>query len=358
MFASRFRFVFQPRTSALPRYRSRTACKRQVRIRPCLDVLEDRSLPSVFTVTNLQDSGEGSLRQAILDASAAEDNTIALAVTGTIDLASPLPQLGTDLNIQGPGAALLTVQRSTPDDTPDFSVFTVYSATVNISGLTIAHGSDVLGGGIFNDGGIVSVNDCLLMGNSALRGGGITNFGYLSASNCTIADNTAASKGGGIANFGSLTVTYTDISGNSASTGGAIYNFGEATLTIAYSTLAGNAADFGGGIDINGGMVTVSSSTLAGNAATLGGGILNSFSGVLTLSNCTVAKNSATYQGGGVDNDGGILTISNATFSANSAGQGGGLCSQGTVACRDSIFGGNTAGDGPEGYDRMLWIAG
>jgi hypothetical protein len=37
---------------------------------PRLDVLEDRTLPSTFTVLNLHDSGPGSLRQAILDANA------------------------------------------------------------------------------------------------------------------------------------------------------------------------------------------------------------------------------------------------------------------------------------------------
>jgi hypothetical protein len=36
--------------------------------RPRLELLEDRSLPSTFTVANLLDSGPGSLRQAVLDA--------------------------------------------------------------------------------------------------------------------------------------------------------------------------------------------------------------------------------------------------------------------------------------------------
>ena len=35
---------------------------------PRLDVLEDRTVPSTFTVTNLADGGPGSLRQAVLDA--------------------------------------------------------------------------------------------------------------------------------------------------------------------------------------------------------------------------------------------------------------------------------------------------
>jgi hypothetical protein len=35
-----------------------------------VEALEDRSVPSTFTVLNLADSGEGSLRAAILDAEA------------------------------------------------------------------------------------------------------------------------------------------------------------------------------------------------------------------------------------------------------------------------------------------------
>src|SRR6266446_6421426 len=36
--------------------------------RPCLELLEDRCMPSTFTVLNTSDGGAGSLRQAILDA--------------------------------------------------------------------------------------------------------------------------------------------------------------------------------------------------------------------------------------------------------------------------------------------------
>jgi hypothetical protein len=37
---------------------------------PRLLVLEDRTVPSTFLVSNLADSGDGSLRQAVLDANA------------------------------------------------------------------------------------------------------------------------------------------------------------------------------------------------------------------------------------------------------------------------------------------------
>jgi hypothetical protein len=38
------------------------------RFRPCLQVLEDRTLPSVLTVLNLNDHGSGSLRDQLSQA--------------------------------------------------------------------------------------------------------------------------------------------------------------------------------------------------------------------------------------------------------------------------------------------------
>ena len=69
---------------------------------------------STFTVSNLSDSGAGSLRQAILDANAAAGaDTIRFGgtATGTITLAATLPVItdSVGLSILGPGAGSLTV---------------------------------------------------------------------------------------------------------------------------------------------------------------------------------------------------------------------------------------------------------
>ncbi len=64
-----------PRHLARPhrRRRGRMGVRRRVlfRLRPCLEVMEDRTLLTAFLVTNISDSGPGSLRQAILSANAA-----------------------------------------------------------------------------------------------------------------------------------------------------------------------------------------------------------------------------------------------------------------------------------------------
>src|SRR5262249_55937217 len=66
-----------------------------------LEALEDRTLPSTFLVTNTNDSGAGSLRQAILDANATPNvggpDLISFAIPGsgvqTITPASALPTI-------------------------------------------------------------------------------------------------------------------------------------------------------------------------------------------------------------------------------------------------------------------------
>ena len=88
-----FRSILAPRRSTSPRSR---AADRRARGRPpraslAVEALEDRSVPSTFEVLNLADSGEGSLRQAVLDA-----NSPAYPGADVINFADGL--LGTILN--------------------------------------------------------------------------------------------------------------------------------------------------------------------------------------------------------------------------------------------------------------------
>src|SRR4030095_12664228 len=89
--------------------------------------------PVVFTVTTLQDSGAGSLRQSIANALAGE--TITFGLTGTVFLASEL-LITKSLIITGATPALVDVSGSNA-----VRVLTITNGiTVNISGLTIRNG--------------------------------------------------------------------------------------------------------------------------------------------------------------------------------------------------------------------------
>jgi hypothetical protein len=115
--------------------------------RPRLEPLEGRLLPSILTVTNTNDSGAGSLRQAILDANGTQgSNTIAFNIGGsgvqTIQPLSALPTITNPVVIDGttqPGFA----------GTPTI-VLTGSRAGANVSGLTIAAGNSTVTGLVVN----------------------------------------------------------------------------------------------------------------------------------------------------------------------------------------------------------------
>jgi hypothetical protein len=323
--------------------------------------LEDRLVLSQvgLTVSSLADAGPGTLRAAILAADAGKPSdkfTIGFAVTGTIGLLSPLPDLNNSIAIQGPGASDLTVRR---DDAVSFSspIVTVDAdQTASISGVTFANGN---AGGIFNGpGGTLTVSNSNLFDNSAADGGAINNwvFATLTLINCNLFDNTAVVNGGAIQNYGTLTVAGSAVSGNVAQhDGGGIWNAG--TLTVSNSTLSGNGArgDAGGAI-LNDGTLSLANSTVAGNFAAIGGGILNNTGGVATIQQDSRLSGNTAASGGGIDN-GGTLTVRGSTLSGNTAtdfdfgghhfpGRGGGIDNFGVATIQDSVLSGDTGAVG------------
>jgi hypothetical protein len=276
---------------------------------------------ATITVTNLNDSGPGSLRDAI--ASATSGDTINFGVTGTITLTSGELLINKNLTISGPSASSLAVSGSN-----SVQVFSISpGVTVSISGLTVQNGSTVTGGGILNSGTLTLTNTAVSGNSASNSGGGIFNYGMLAMTNSTISGNSSP-FGGGIATGGTLTVTNSTISGNSATIeGGGIVNSG--TLTVTNSTFSGNdsCCYFGGGGIDNQGTATVTNSTFSGNSTSNanlgGGGILNE--GTLTLTNTTFSGNSGHsyygYGGGAILFYSGSATLKN-TIVANSLSGG------------------------------------
>jgi hypothetical protein len=236
--------------------------------KPCLEGLEERSLLS--TVSNLNDSGPGSLRQALLTGPANDFITFNPNLSGAINLSSPLPPINHNLILFGPGADRITVRRNTGGS---YSIFQVSAGVfARISGLAITNGS-------------------------AGPGGGVGNRGTLTLDAVAVTNNSADGDGGGISNGGTLTISNSTISGNTANaegSGGGVLNVG--TLVVSNSTLAGNNAGAGGGGAIdNQGSLTLENSTPAGNLAGVGGGLYESgVSGSHTQArNTIIAANTA-----------------------------------------------------------------
>ncbi|MBI5649977.1 MAG: hypothetical protein HZC40_05935 [Chloroflexi bacterium] len=303
---------------------------------------------ATLTVTNANDSGAGSLRQAITNATAGDTIIFDPALTGgTIPLTSGQLAINTRVTIQGLGASVLTVRGNNASRV--FEIGT--SGIVTITGLTIADGyvSNLRGGGISN-AGTLTLDDCvitrnriggLLLGIRRYGGNGIYNSGTLTITRSTISDNTHqnnAAGGGGIFNDGILYLRDSTVRGNQTRStrvygiygGGGIANRGAATI-IASTIISNTANDFtsGGGAGIyNDGTMTITSSALRNNVATgnFGGGILNWQNGALTIRTSTLAGNTTDRGGGGIENTG-TLTVIQSTLSgnlANGAYDGGG----------------------------------
>ncbi|MCY4464465.1 MAG: SH3 domain-containing protein [Chloroflexi bacterium] len=155
------------------------------------------------------------------------------------------------------------------------------------------------GGGIYVNGGTVTLNNSTVSGNTAgTDGGGIyVASGALTLNNSRITGNTAGSNGGGIyVASGSLTLNNSTVSGNTVSTGGGGIYMGNGTLNIANSTISGNKADAsgigeGGGLYIYAGAAaTLRHVTIAKNEAkTVGSGIYKAAGSTLNLYNSIIA---------------------------------------------------------------------
>jgi hypothetical protein len=323
-----------------------------------LTSLEDRTVPALFTVTNGNDAGVGSLRDAINSANAnAETDIITFGVeVSTVTLTTGgLSLTKADLvTIDARFFFGVTIERAAT--APDFGILTVEpNAKADLIGLTLTNGKTIFGGGLTVGGGAtVNLTNSTLSGNKTTDGGGIANFGTLTLTNSIVNQNSATADGGGIANFGTLTLTNSRVNENSANIGGGIYN--KATATLTNSIVGGNKAiDFGGGIRNENGTVNLTNSLVANNNADFGGGIGN-FAGKLTLANSTVSGNSATNNGGGLDNFGvgSVVTVTNSTITANRSdsdgnniGTGGGIGTfGGVVSLFNTIVAGNFKGIG------------
>ncbi|MBN4001094.1 choice-of-anchor Q domain-containing protein [Nostoc sp. LPT] len=255
-------------------------------------------------VININDNGEGSLRQAIENANAfAGTDTVSFAGTvytdafaDTISLVSGELSITDDVIIQGTGAKNLTVSGNNTSRVFNISG-TQTDATIDAIAIIDGNAGTANGGAILvNDGNTLNLTNSKLSNNKAARGGALSNVGRTTVTNSTIDSNQSLIGGGGIYNFNTITINDSTLSNNLASTNGGAF----ATVniaTVSNSTISGNAANSSGGGITNSALLILNSSTIANNTADAdndsagdGGGVIK-LGGTVTASNTIIATN-------------------------------------------------------------------
>jgi hypothetical protein len=372
-----------------------------------LDLLEDRSLPSLFTVTNLGDEGvgigvEGDLRYAVNTANADRDpsNQIVFdpGLAGTIALTQGQLNVSKGLEIDGPGQDVLTISGSNRS-----GVFNIDPRAQNVSflDLTIADGTSSQGGGITNNTATLALTRVRLTGNTASgNGGAIFHAGVRGGVILTdsLVDGNVAQEAGGIYSSNTLTLVRSTVSNNSVRPAGSkntlagpdipppgstsgISAVSAHEMTMTDSTITGNVErsffgatvqvgaatvidsqitdNIGTGIVLGGGSHVFTGTTISGNVARFGGGGVSSNDGDTQITNCTISDNSADDGGAGIRYFFGSVEVTSSTITGNAAGamssaEGGGgiLVSAGgdhRVLLRNTIVAGNSsASTGPD----------
>ncbi|MFZ6680906.1 DUF4347 domain-containing protein, partial [Undibacterium sp. Tian12W] len=316
---------------------------------------------ATITVTNLNDSGAGSLRDAVLAATGngAADTIVfdpALFASGaaTITLTSGALEVGGTSNadafsIIGPGSNLLTISGN--NNSQIFradSYAAANTSALNISGMTLTNATNTTGSGdtltrgggaiiVASTGAVVIDHVVIKNSSSSAYGGGFASYGNynssITISNSSFQSNTTTGSGGGVNLFAnSATLLNNTFESNTAVTGGggaSLSIIGGGTFSITNNTFSNNTsgasnvvAGKGGGLQVtafSGSTGSIINNTVVGNhfigKSTIntdlvfadGGGLhVDGSPGVVTLSNNLIANNTST---GAVGNHGADVVL-------------------------------------------------
>lgn len=315
-------------------------------------------------VTNCDDAGEGSLRDASLVAASGDTIDMSSLACSSITLTTGTIATGAeDLALIGPGRDLLTISGGGTDPV----LVHVGAGQLYISGFTVTDGAkysigdNPAPGGCIYSQGSVFMNDagakyCIAQANGSgeARGGAVYARGGALLFESTISGSTAHSAtgiagGGGLYSPASVLAKYSIFRNNTASTdsgggfGGAAFLAGD--VSIVRSAIHGNTAGSIGGL------------ALTGSNAT----------GNLTIDNSTIADNygSASFFGAGVYLGSNAL-ITNSTITGNveantnDSKYGAGLSAKygTTIELRSTIVSGNALFDGSVNLPSDIGAAG
>jgi hypothetical protein len=226
------------------------------------------------------------------------------------------------------------------DGLPDGGGMWIQGGRLTVTGVVLQENlADRDGGGLWVEGADVTVLDSSFVANEAAtgtsggRGGGlgVTHGGHLTVVGSTFADNFANPQGGGITLLEGSRASVLDsrFLGNFGKSGGGIWAE-DGSLEIARSVFQGNTSDFSGAaLGAVNSDVTVTGATVDGNVSDSRQMHVISVHGNLTMTGSTLTNNT----GGGITADG-DLTVFDCLFANNLATRGGALSARATPASR------------------------
>lgn len=313
---------------------------------------------STITVTNGNDSGIGSLRQAINDAVSGDTIDFDPGVT-IITIDSSLDILSKNLTIIGNGSSSLQIT----NNLTNFRFITIDNSSVSISGIKLK-GNGGSGGIVTSNAINLTLNDVIIEDHSfstfGFGAGMHFNGGTLNMTNTIIQNNSTNSNGGGVyIQASGANISNSSIIGNisASGNGGGMYitprDANGLLASIVDTSIESNSANEAGGIYlISGGFfmsVSINRCAILNNSASLIGGIHNTNT-TLGLYNTTINGNSSTSGAGGISAS--IATIRNCTITENTtsdANRAGGIysASSGTLISNTIVANNINSGGGP-----------
>lgn len=253
---------------------------------------------------------------------------------GTIQLTSPI-SITRDAVLDASGHAITL---SGSNAVRLFNVNTGVNFT--LIHLTMADGRSTNGGAIYNEGGSLMIQNCILTNNAAVGLAGIAGTNGVGSGNGSSGTEGTDAKGGAIWSTGNLSVIASTFAGNSAVGG------------------VGGAGGAGGGIGYGGTAVAGSGGNGGAGSNALGGAIWNA--GKLAITNSTFVTNRASAGAGGVGGIGGASYYgaagSGAAGGSGGSAYGGAIYSMGELVFVGTTFttsrtlGGAGGGGGKSGY--------
>ena len=249
---------------------------------------------------------------------------------------------------------------------------TMNGGTVGGSGSTYANHAANSGGGVYIASGTFNMSAGTVSYNTATYAAGIYTAGTTSLTGtAVVSNNTASSSGGGVSNYGSGTLTINganvEIRNNicnvtTAGYGGGMYVY-DGTVNFVTGKINDNNATYGGGVFVQGGTFNMNGGEIDGNTAIRnGGGVYLNPNGTLNLTNGAISNNAAQNSdssgtgwgyGGGIASQGtAVINGENVSIFGNSAVYGGGVTAiKGNMTFTKGTITGNTASNGGGGAE-------